>query len=619
MHNAPPPFGHHYSHYSIETASNYSIEGASESKRVRVDSGTPALTAPRLKSTVPALLSVEHSTNAPRNSRTKTIAYVTGDGEPNLRQSAHASQSIQIGSSQMVFISSPCLPIAGGSQEAPLIRKRAILITRANLHNADTAQLHEPSRLWHPPGSNGGSDGGPVARQQTSRIQPHWPSQLRMSPQMTYKQKQTSRRRRRGTFIDLFAGCGGLSLGLMAAGWEGLFAVEQDSIAFETLNHNLIAGHSHSLYRYSWPEWLEQSPMEISDFLVRNKQRLKAMKGRVDLLAGGPPCQGFSFAGRRRHGDPRNKLFKHYVSTVRSLRPKFLLLENVRGISVSFRSTAHNGRPASKSRQSMPFSDQIEQSLRKIGYRMFSRLIHGKDAGVPQLRPRYIFLGVRNDLLPRSKAFDPFATLQEDLCDFLESKGIPAGRAITVQQAISDLETAGRPLIECEDSPGFDQLRYNRPLSFYQKLLHTDLNGTAPNSLRLVKHTPLVATRFRRIIATCRQGVSMSPEDKARFGIKKHSVVPLHPHRPSHTLTTLPDDLIHYSEPRILTVRECARLQSFPDWYAFKGKYTTGGHRRKRECPRYTQVGNAVPPLVAELLGNIIHGISTRLKVHGTY
>jgi DNA (cytosine-5)-methyltransferase 1 len=111
----------------------------------------------------------------------------------------------------------------------------------------------------------------------------------------------------------------------------------------------------------------------------------------------------------------------------------------------------------------------------------------------------------------------------------------------------------------------------------------------------------------------------MSPEDKARFGIKKHSVVPLHPHRPSHTLTTLPDDFIHYSEPRILTVRECARLQSFPDWYAFKGKYTTGGHRRKRECPRYTQVGNAVPPLVAELLGNIVHGIATQLRVHGNY
>ena len=74
----------------------------------------------------------------------------------------------------------------------------------------------------------------------------------------------------------------------------------------------------------------------------------------------------------------------------------------------------------------------------------------------------------------------------------------------------------------------------------------------------------------------------------------------------SHTLTTLPDDFLHFSEARILTVREYARLQSFPDWFDFKGKYTTGGSRRKDECPRYTQVGNAVPPLLARYLGNLM-------------
>jgi DNA (cytosine-5)-methyltransferase 1 len=82
--------------------------------------------------------------------------------------------------------------------------------------------------------------------------------------------------------------------------------------------------------------------------------------------------------------------------------------------------------------------------------------------------------------------------------------------------------------------------------------------------------------------------------------------VPLDGAKPSHTLTTLPDDLLHYSEPRILTVRELARLQSFPDWFEFRGKYTTGGKRRRHECPRYTQVGNAVPPLVAQALGNVL-------------
>src|SRR5205823_5765211 len=119
--------------------------------------------------------------------------------------------------------------------------------------------------------------------------------------------------------------------------------------------------------------------------------------------------------------------------------------------------------------------------------------------------------------------------------------------------------------------------------------------------------------RFRQIISSCRHGVQLSAADRERFGLKKHCVVPLHAGKPSHTLTTLPDDFLHYSEPRILTVREYARLQSFPDWYDFRGKYTTGGDRRLRECPRYTQAGNAVPPFLAEILGILISDLKQRL------
>ena len=95
----------------------------------------------------------------------------------------------------------------------------------------------------------------------------------------------------------------------------------------------------------------------------------------------------------------------------------------------------------------------------------------------------------------------------------------------------------------------------------------------------------------------------MSDADRERLGIGKHAITPLSPDLPSHTLTTLPDDLLHYAEPRIHTVREHARLQSFPDWFEFRGKFTTGGSVRTQECPRYTQVGNAVPPLLAEAIG----------------
>src|SRR3546814_20852229 len=87
-------------------------------------------------------------------------------------------------------------------------------------------------------------------------------------------------------------------------------------------------------------------------------------------------------------------------------------------------------------------------------------------------------------------------------------------------------------------------------------------------------------------------------DDNARrsYWLKKHRIYPMSPTDPAPTITTLPDDVLHYSAPRILTVRESARLQSFPDWFQFQGKFTTGGDRPTRECPRYTQVGNAVPP-----------------------
>lgn len=104
----------------------------------------------------------------------------------------------------------------------------------------------------------------------------------------------------------------------------------------------------------------------------------------------------------------------------------------------------------------------------------------------------------------------------------------------------------------------------------------------------------------------CVLGKTISKEDREQLGIKKHAITPLDEALPSATITTLPDDIIHYSEPGILTVRENARLQTFPDWFKFTGNYTTGGKKRKQDCPRYTQVGNAVPPLFAEAIGQTL-------------
>ena len=121
-----------------------------------------------------------------------------------------------------------------------------------------------------------------------------------------------------------------------------------------------------------------------------------------------------------------------------------------------------------------------------------------------------------------------------------------------------------------------------------------------------MNHKADTIDRFKKIQAQCRKGVQLDAREREEFEISKHVVVPLKGDQVGHTLTTLPDDYIHYAEPRVLTVREYARLQSFPDDFAFDGPFTSGGDRRKKTCPRYTQIGNAVPPLLAAQLAEVV-------------
>src|SRR5258708_18927739 len=134
--------------------------------------------------------------------------------------------------------------------------------------------------------------------------------------------------------------------------------------------------------------------------------------------------------------------------------------------------------------------------------------------------------------------------------------------------------------------------------------------ATMLTDLRLARHSKEIRDRFEEIIelshAEGRLNTTISEEVRARYGLRKKALRVLDPDRPSPTITSMPDDLLHYCEPRTLTVRENARLQGFPDWFSFKGKYTTGGHLRRKEVPRFTQVANAVPPLVARALGEML-------------
>lgn len=129
----------------------------------------------------------------------------------------------------------------------------------------------------------------------------------------------------------------GLSLGLSLAGLRGLFAIERDDMAFETFACNFIQVGSREAYRFDWPSWLEQRAWGIDDVLDQHKANFAQLRGKVDVLAGGPPCQGFSFAGRRAEDDPRNLLFRKYVEVVEAVQPAALILENVPGMQVAHR------------------------------------------------------------------------------------------------------------------------------------------------------------------------------------------------------------------------------------------------------------------------------------------
>jgi DNA (cytosine-5)-methyltransferase 1 len=219
-------------------------------------------------------------------------------------------------------------------------------------------------------------------------------------------------------------------------------------------------------------------------------------------------------------------------------------------------------------------------------------------------------VGIRNDIVTDS--IKPVDLLKEITPLFLKSKGLTT-KHVSVKDAISDLTTKGKRLVHHSGSQesGFKKLDYKRPknLSAYQEIMRKGLNGEQPDSLRLARHRPTTVEKFEMIQEICRPGVALNDAQLAQIGTKKQAITVLNAKLPSKTLTTLPDDILHYSEPRILTVRESARIQSFPDDFSFQGKYTTGGMRRTKECPRYTQVGNAVPPFLGEALGTLIASI----------
>ena len=389
-------------------------------------------------------------------------------------------------------------------------------------------------------------------------------------------------------YIDLFAGCGGLSLGLHLSGWKGVFAIEKSPFAFETLKYNLIENRKH----FDWPSWLSISNHDINEVLDNYQEELKRLQGTIDLVAGGPPCQGFSMAGKRVENDTRNQLVFSYIQFIKLVKPKMILFENVKGFTFAFNKKTN--------KDAIPYSEVVINELKELGYNVKPHIIDFSKYGVPQRRKRFILVGIMGGNA------ENFETLLEELkTDYLKNKGIES--FVSLQDAISDLFQKNGE-IPTPDRKGFNSGVYGDINSNYQRMMRNNIDSKSiPDSHSFAHHNSFTQKVFTNLIAYYPNMVKrITNKEREQWHIKKRGLTLLNMNDVSPTLTSHPDDYVHYAEPRILTVREYARIQSFPDWYQFKMKYTTGGDMRKKEVPRYTQIGNAIPPLFAELAGRVL-------------
>jgi len=357
------------------------------------------------------------------------------------------------------------------------------------------------------------------------------------------------------TVVDLFCGAGGFSEGFKKAGFEILFGFDKCPQAIDTYRYN-ITKNSHF--------------GDIRDYPPKDLLEVAGVKrNEIDIVIGGPPCQGFSTAGMMKIDDQRNYLYKYFIDFVGYVEPKIFVMENVPPI------ISHNNRA---------ISIDIEKRFRKIGYTLSRQKLNAVNYGIPQLRERFFFAGSKEG----NHCFPPEKTHEYPKHKKNGNSEIIPSHYISIEEAISDLVLRG--------SLGQAEMDYYLdPQTAYQK-------ERRERSIKLfnhegTKHTKKVIDRFSMF----KEGDKISNLPK-EFKTNKLMVKRLKRTLPSPTVMTLPDDLIHYSEPRILTVREMARLQSFDDTFRFIGKRTTGGKKRMMECPQYTLVGNAVPPLLAKAI-----------------
>ena len=337
--------------------------------------------------------------------------------------------------------------------------------------------------------------------------------------------------------LDLFCGCGGLSKGFEEAGYNIIVGVDFEQSALNTFNRN----HSGAIGLK-----LDLSAPESFDAIS------EAVDGRnVDVIIGGPPCQGFSLTGPRNFDDERNKLYLAMIETVRRFQPKAFLIENVPGMA-----NLYNGE----------VKDEIVKRFRKMGYSVSYKIVCAADYGVPQVRKRLVFIGLRDS-----------DTLFEFPAPYLTPENY-----LTCEDAISDLPSLN-------DSLGEEVSYYvSEPQNDFQRLMR----GT---SVVLHNHTAINHKQFvKDVIALVPDGGNYKdlPPGVGESRIFHMAWTRLNSKKPARTVDTGHRNLFHYKWNRCPTVRESARIQTFSDDFVFLGNR---GQQNK-------QVGNAVPVLLAKAI-----------------
>lgn len=434
--------------------------------------------------------------------------------------------------------------------------------------------------------------------------------------------------------IDLFCGAGGCSEGLIQAGFHILFSSDISEMVEVTYKNRheqlgLIQGNN---------TWFERSDIrDLTGELIKERiENLKIFQGlampTIDLMIGGPSCQGFSRAGKRDKADPRNMLFGEYVRVINDIKPNYIVLENVEGF-MDMQFIGYKGLDIKDANGNIlqegpiypdgsvtPFI--LTSELNRIGYETLKpQILNASDYGVPQRRNRVIFIGYRRGLVPPAYPApvtpDNKITIQDAISDLIVNNRIRRRvNAVPSQYQIDSINgrtphfITGEPVVShnrtCTELPNMSVLVTER-----FSLFNVGETGTAlrkrvkEHGINLRGCDTLVEFCANELGKTAQEIVNLfrkpgaSEKELDVLLTKKNIRQRWDGNEPSATVVTLPDDYISPWENRTFSVREMARLQSFDDSFEFLGKRTTGGLKRRVEVPQYTQVGNAVPPLLA--------------------